>query len=383
MTEGYFATAPSTPPDILVKVRERGALIAAADTVWYNRVTRDEANAIDGSTNGDTYDWFEASGSGFGRTVVVLTTRADDADILTAAQAEQLLDGTTANIAFNTAGPYLVDVDQDGTNESYEGQFFQSDQINENAWPAIKHFFRKDNTTLINGEPANQYRYLNPAYAVEKDSPIGRFSGGTIFFAQGWYPDTPNAADASSFEARTSAGLAVSPPDFFGIGTSGVPVGTKVVIGLENPAQPDEMLTTEFTLAAGNNTGNNTIVVNEAIPLDKPTQNSRVVRIFDDTGAEDSYDYTTFNGSTFNLVGTLTKNYSANNNAWVPYIDDTTVATSISTPLRFVSGRNYLLNARLGSGGDKIEEFRQNFQVTSAVDTIVPATNIPDAINNN
>ena len=355
-------------------------MLSSGAVVFYNRCNRDLANSIDSATNGDTYDWFSVDLSGFGRNPVPLNTRPDLDDTLTNADAEDCLDGTTSTITLATAGaPYSVDVDQDGTSESYEAQLNADGQTNEVIWSAAaKYFFRKGATTTFDGVQAQLFRFLDAAYTVTKDSPIGTIAGGTIFYARGWVPVDVDVVDASTYQVVTSDGVPKKPPTFRLRAVTGLSSGQKVL--LTRRSSPGFALTAEFTLASGNDSGDGTLVIAESIPADKPP--SGFVRVFDNTGQEDRYAYSSWSGSTFTLTGTLSKTYAAGNDSYVPYIDETASSASISKSLRYVSDRDVVLFVRLGSGAGKMIPFVSNFTLGDS-DSSVPATVIADSINSN
>ena len=379
VTNGWYASAPSSAPDILIKIREAGTTIASGVVLFYNRCNRDLANSIDSSTTGDTYDFFSVDLSNFGRNPVPLNTRVDLDDTLTNAEAEDYTDGTTASITVATSGPYTVDIDQDESNETYAGQIDANNQTNEILWGTLKWFFRKGATTLVNGVEAQQFRTLNVGYTIVKDLPIGSIAGGTIFFARGWVPINVAAADASAYRTIDNGGAPKEPPVFYSRAVTGLAPGYKVFMAQRS--SPGFANTAEFTLAAGNSSGNGTLVLSSTIPADKPS--SGFIRVFDDTGNEDRYPYSSFSGSTLTLDSvTLSENYTSGNNAYIPLFDDTASGASISKALRHVADRDVVLNVRLGSGSGKIEDFTSNFTL-GASDSSVPATAIADTINNN
>ena len=380
VADGWYSSAPTAAFDLLFKIRQAGSLIGSGVVVVYNRCNYSLANSINSATVGDTYDWFSVDLSGFGRNPVPLNTRPDTVDTIADATAANYLNGTTASIAFATAGaPYNVDVDQDGTTEAYGGQINQSSQTNTILWAAAaKYFFRKGATDTIAGVQAQLYRTLNSSYAQTKDSPIGTIAGGTIFFARGWVPINVATADASRYQVITTAGVQKNPPVFYIRAVTGLTSGQKVFLARRSAV--GFALTSEFTLASGNNSGNSTLVVSTSIPVDKPT--TGFIRVFRNTGAEDRYAYTSWTGSTFTLSGTLSTTYAAGNSAYVPFIDETASGSSISKPLRYISDRDVVLFVRLGSGLGKMVPFASNFTLSSS-DSAVPATVIADAINNN
>ncbi|MEL6853523.1 MAG: hypothetical protein AAFO83_00270 [Cyanobacteria bacterium J06607_13] len=393
VADGYYSSAPSSAPDLLFKIREKGALIASGILTVFNRCNRDLANSIDGSTVGDTYDWVDVDLSNFGRTPGSLGTQQDLSDTLTNAQAVGYLDaalggtGATDNITAATAGPYDVDVNSDGSTEAYAYQLDASQVSNANLWSAFfKYYFRKGSTDATLGVQAQVFRFINAAYAVTRASPAGTIAGAVISLARGWVLVNPGSADASNYRTiPTAGGNPISPLVFRLRERTGLTAGQKVT--LFRRSSPGFALKTEFTLnnGAGGNTNNQlgagAIVINEAIPLDKAP--SGFIRIFDNDGDEDRYPYSSWSGSEFVLDSvTLTKNYPNGGNAYAGYIDDTATGPTYSVALPFVADRDVTSSIRKGSGSDKIEPDIANYTLTDA-DSSVPAAPSADGINNN
>ncbi len=365
--------------DILIKVKESGSLISSGAIVFYNRNNRDAANALDGSTTGDTYDWFAADLSSFGRTPVPLTTESDLDDILTNTQALNYLNGTTGTIVLTTGTFTTVDINQDGVNETYSGQVNQNSQTNSILWSVIKYYFRKGSSSPnVNSEAPQLFRYLNAGYAVVKKSPIANIAGGKLFYARGWYPTAVPAGAASNYQTITNAGVPTDPPTFYSRSRTGVPIGAKVIIARRSVT--NFVLTNEFTLAAGNSSGSGTLTFSASIPTDKPS--SGFVRVFDNSGNEDRYAYTGYSGAVLTLSGTLTKTYATSNAAYIPYIDTTAASSLVAVALRYLVDRDVVSFVRLGSGASKITGDVANYSL-SAADSAVPVTAIADSINNN
>jgi len=370
VTSGYYASAPTTAPDLIVQIQRAGTLIGSGQITVFNRVNRDLANSIDSSTIGDTYDFFTVDLTGGGRSPVPLNTAPDLDDTATNATSAGL------GIALATSGPYTVDIDQNGSTESYTGQINQNSVTNAQLWSALKWFFRKGATDTVNGVEAQLFTSLDPSYAVTKASPVATIAGGTIFYARGWVPSNVASADASRYQVITTAGVITNPPVFFLRAVSGLVSGLKVFLARGTTAGA---LLNEFTLGAGNNSGNGTLVLSAAIPTDKPP--TGFVRVFDNSGNEDRYAYTSFSGSTLTLSGTLSKTYATSNNAYIPYLDTTSSGATVSVPLRYVTDRTVVLFVRSGTS-PKIIPFASGFTL-GAADSNVPATVLTDSINNN
>lgn len=359
--------------DVLVKIREVGSLIDSGKVTFYNRNNR----SAGGGSTGSTYDWFEADLSGFGRVPVPLNTRSDVADTLTDLQVQNYLNGTTATITINT-GTYNVDVNQDGSTETYSGQIDANGQSAAIVYQAIKYLSRKGETATINSVQGQLFKTLNASYTVEKDSPIARFAGGKLFLARGWVVINIAASDASNYETVDNAGNTRIPPTFRLRAVTGLLNGLRVFLARRSAL--NQALINEFTLGSGNNSGNSTLVLSSSIPSDKPS--SGFVRVLDNSGNEDRYAYTSYSGSTLTLSGTLSKTYASGNSAYIPYIDEVASTTSISKSLRYVTDRDVVLFVRLGSGANKMVPFASNFTLGDA-DSSVPATVIADTVNNN
>jgi hypothetical protein len=125
--------------------------------------------------------------------------------------------------------------------------------------------------------------------------------------------------------------------------------GDRVIVS--RSATPGGAITKNtYTLAAGNNSGNGTIVINETIAADEPTTGN--VRIGDDI-----YLYTSYTGSTFTLSGTLSTNYSLNDPAYVPLIDEAATGSAVSVSVLYVADRPITGYVRRGTGGSEIVSF--------------------------
>jgi hypothetical protein len=129
------------------------------------------------------------------------------------------------------------------------------------------------------------------------------------------------------------AGVEQSPPNNVTVQVLGL-VSTEdtVLIGRDDGAGALEKDT--YVLAAGNNVGNGTLVVSTGIASDEPAAGN--VRVWNaSTTSYDKYAYSSWSSSTFTLTGTLSQNYVAADNVFVPFIDELASAASASNTLVF------------------------------------------------
>ena len=188
-------------------------------------------------------------------------------------------------------------------------------------------FYQNDGSSLstIEGE---QYQSAQPdSYALVKASPLGTYQGGTFFGARGVWIYNYDSNDAKNFQLIDSENATQTPPNVVSVQVTSLVSGDRVAI-FELTGAGGSIDKTKYTAAAGNNSGNGTLVVKEAIESDTPS--SGVVRI-DDT----RYEYTSWATSTFTLSGTLSANYAEDTGVYVPIIDEETSATTASNTLTY------------------------------------------------
>ena len=185
--------------------------------------------------------------------------------------------------------------------------------------------------------------------------------------------DQPQIANITAGAGVTLAAPVVS----FARGITGAPVGAAIAIFLRSA--PLIANRSQFTLAAGNNLGNGTLVISGTIPADTPS--SGFVRVLRDDGAEDRLAYSSRAGDTFTLAGTLPVTYNAGNGCYVGYLDVLGSATGDeSVNLQHVVNRACVLVVRLGSGVGRIREIRQNITLSNQ-DQVIPVAGFADFIN--
>jgi hypothetical protein len=188
------------------------------------------------------------------------------------------------------------------------------------------------------------------------------------------------AGDVSNFVTIDNGGTQRTPPATVTVAVTGLVTGDRVLQALVDGS--GDVIKTQFTLAAGNNSGGNYIEIQEAIPNDTPT--AGVFRIFRSGSFEHSYAYSSYNRTTkrFNLTGTLSQNYLNTDRGWVPYIDEVASGASVSKSIKYVADRSTKVRVRQGASANKIVPFEVATTIGSTGSS-VPAVRIADAINTN
>lgn len=211
-----------------------------------------------------------------------------------------------------SANPYSVIVDCAGrkVSQAYEWlKYITREKAN------VSQINRQIMYPLISGVATQQdgEEYIgarvspDTAYVQSKASPLGTFSGGKLFGAQGvWIQDT-HADDVQAFQVVDANGTIQNPPNFQVVKVSGVVSGDRVTV--LRTTSGTTVNKAVFTSAAGNDVGDTTFVVNGAIPADTPSSGIiRIVDISDTTNTrERRYSYTSWATSTFSGI---TKTFS-------------------------------------------------------------------------
>src|SRR3989344_1766657 len=185
-------------------------------------------------------------------------------------------------------------------------------------------------------------------FSPVKASPFGTFAGGKFFGAQGVWIENMAAADIQNFQLIDSNGVTRTPPNKQSIIITNLLSGDRVsVFKTTSGTTIDKAM---YSLAAGNNSGNSTVVVSGAISNDTPSSGAiRLVDTSDLTATRETrYTYTSWSGSTFSGVSpTLDRSYTASDDkAYVPFIDEQASSTSITVQVIYVSDRTILLRVR-------------------------------------
>jgi len=321
----------------LVLVRTGGADIAGGDIRFFTRGL------------GNVYSDLAVNVSAGGETTVFLGP-GNDANVDAAQAAAYALiladltitSGNFSSDANNGNGPQNYDIRVAVANSRTPIEVYQ----------ALQYANRDGSALVIDGEPGQFYRLADPLYTPIPGSPLATFAGGNITGAQGVYFTGFDAEFAQNFIGRDDSNQAQTPPNTVPVSMTGVVSGDRVGIfrtaTLGGPIQVDE-----FALAAGNNAGNGTLVVTTPIGADHPV--SGIVRVWNGT-SYDAIPYSSFSGSTFTLTGTLGQNYTAADNAFVPFIDET-AATSGTVSTTIIQTVPIFVLSRLRNGGANIVPF--------------------------
>ena len=187
------------------------------------------------------------------------------------------------------------------------------------------------------------------SYSPVKAAPFGTFAGGKFFGARGVWVENMDPLDILAFQLIDSTNVTRTPPNQQTIIISNLIASDRVAVFRTTAGTTIDKST--YTAAVGNNVGNGTFVVNEAIDLDTPA--SGTIRIIDTTDAtstrEVRYAYDSWDTSTFTLSTgvTLDRSYSVGScTAYIPYIDEIATSTSASTTVIYDIDRSILVRVR-------------------------------------
>lgn len=216
-------------------------------------------------------------------------------------------------------------------------------------------------TALVNGTPSAQT--LNIA-----DCPFGFFAGSWLgAFGVGF--DDADLVVADKLIALD--GTQQSPPNNqVGIVSGGTPTETKVFLGPSDGA--GGILENEYSLAAGNNSGNGTIVIAGTIGV-APTTGG-FVRVDRGDGNFDKYEYSSKSGSTFTLVGTLAQNYATSADCYVAWFDEIMATTPISRTYVYTGTPKLLI-------GQAVEIDNDSPKVPAPITATAGANGFPITLN--
>jgi hypothetical protein len=320
-----------------------------------------------------------------GVAIAALATATDDNISLSAAAAEDLQDGTTANIAFNFGGaPYSADVDDNASNETYEFQGDHNNRSVSDVYHVAQWLTSAGQTAVtVDGVPGEAYITAGAGYVVTPAAVLLNASGQ---YSQGGY--AINTTD-SDWKSRDTAGVSYSPPTTHPIGWSD---GLLVAGGADRVAAfvesspgsqvPDKTFFTLSTTAGDNENLDGTVVFDANIPKDFP-QTGTLHLWQQSTKTEVVFDYTAWTGGTVTLSGTLDQNY--NDGSWTCafyYFDEDAAATSKTVSVQHVSARNVCLKVRNSSSGstNKIKRSASSGVLDPVNGYAVPASRIPETL---
>jgi len=153
--------------------------------------------------------------------------------------------------------------------------------------------------TVLDGE---EYIQAYSGYTPVKASPLGTFAGGVFFGAQGVWIEHMASSDVENFQLIDSNGSTRTPPTQATITVSSLQSGDRVGVFI-TPTLGGDINKSQYTLGAGNNAGNTSIVVSSSIELDTPSSGKiRAVDVDATENKEQRYRYSSWSGSTFTLV---------------------------------------------------------------------------------
>jgi len=245
----------------------------------------------------------------------------------------------------------------------------------------------------INEEPFQCYptKYLNPTLSIDKKdgeqyisafrdfttpgntysavkaSPFGTFAGGTFFGARGVWIENMAAADIQKFQLTDSDNVAQNPPNFQSITITNLLADDRVSVFKTEGIGSTVIEKDTYTAGVGNVTASTTFVVSETIATDTPS--SGVIRAVDtsdiSSNRETRYTYTSWATSTFQISGTLGKEYTqTTDTAYVPFIDTTATTTSATVQVIFTTNRPILIRVRRYAPADPVTGPILPFQTT-------------------
>jgi len=132
-------------------------------------------------------------------------------------------------------------------------------------------------------------------------APFGTFAGGNFFGAPGVTLTSANldGGDVQSYQLIDDDGVTQVPPNTIAITVDNLVSGDSVAVFRRTGSDINK---TQFTLAASNDLGNTSVVVNETIDADNPTNANSKIRLISDNNVEHRYRYASYSGSTFTLA---------------------------------------------------------------------------------
>ncbi len=300
---------------------------------------------------GQTYSDFQADLSAAGESAAALATE------LTAwtTMSEVACEAEVANIGF-TFGDSSHDLGNGNGSQPYKGIITLSGGLTPvEAAQVLQYMCREDTEETFNTVEGWRYRTLNAGYTPNAASPFGAVIGGKWYVAQGWWLAGVPGGSEQDYILTDHNGATQTPPNIVAVVIGGLVAGDRVLAGRDNGS--GGFLTAQYNLAAGNNVGNNTVVVQEAIASDTPA--AGFLRI-----GSDAYTYTSWASSTFSGISpTLIATYTSGDDAWVPHIDKAASGASESNSFIFGSGFTGRVKVRQGGGGTPIQPFETTFSV--------------------
>lgn len=304
--------------DLLILVKKAGTLIDSGYVTLYAREW------------GYKYDHWEIDLSGAGRNVASLSTSADlnnETEIATIqALGVSITFGTESKTLGGVTKDYDVVIDCDGESIAEVYEFLKAATV-------------RGETDTLDGIQGQIWQSCDGAYAQVKEAPFGFFAGGKFFGARGVWVEDMDANDAQNYVLISSDGTTVTPPNVVAVQITSLVVGTRVCVA-ELDGVGGDIDKSKYTAASGNDTGNGTLVVKEAIENDTPASGTVII-------GTDSYAYASWATSTFTLDSvTLADDYDEDAGVWVPFIAGLASGTSKSTTITYVADVPVLVRCR-------------------------------------
>lgn len=347
--------------DLVIPVRRAGALLSSGVVTVLAREYSDGYYAVDVDL------------SGGGRNPVGSNT-ADDSNNQTASAT--VAGWTDVTVTFGNVSKNLLN--GNGA-KSYDVVINGGGRTVAQIYERLKYITRRGETATLNGVQGQLYRKAQAGYAEVVAAPFGIFAGGKFFGARGVWIENYNAADAKNFQLIAADGTTQTPPNVVGVTVGNLVSGDRVaVFRLSGPA--GTIVKNAMTLAAGNNSGNGTLVVSGSIPSDTPA--AGVVRVVIDGNTEHRYPYTAWAGSTFTISSTLTQSYSSGLGVYAPLVDTQATGPTANNTLTYNADLPVLVVVRNATGANKIVPFEVEGTVSST-GLSVNAIRNADTINTN
>jgi len=308
--------------DVLIKVKELGAVIDSGNIIVFCRYYPSAGNAA-------LYDHFPITLTA-GRQAVPLATALD----LNNTSSQAVASGYAAAMTFGFAGPYSRTLG--GVTKDYDIEIDLNTDTVAHLYEACKYVCRKGSTTQLQSDNGEEYIYANASYAPVKASPLGTFAGGTFFGARGVWITDYAAADAQKFSLISSDNTTVNPPNTVVCKVVAVESGDSVAMFML-AASGGAIAKDTYTLSGQHLSSATTVTVTAAIAANWSGQDPpaagylRIVSSVD--GSEILKEYTSWTGSVFTLSGTLGTQAEDTWKVYVPIIDEAATSTTIQNSL--------------------------------------------------
>ena len=202
--------------------------------------------------------------------------------------------------------------------------------------------------TSASGVQGRLYTTLSTSYPLVKASPFGTFAGGTFFGAQGVFVQNMASADIRSFQLIDANGVVRNPPNLQALSVTGVVSGDRIAV-FRLTAAAGSIKVNEYVLdtQTGDHNGSGDSIIQTVANVTADTPATGKVRVYNaTTGLYDSYSYTSFATNRFTLSGTLSQNYIAGDNVYVPLIEAEATSTSVSVNIQYLANIPILTRVR-------------------------------------